>query len=144
MENNENDVKVSAEVQPKKSHTLRKIGCWVAAIAVVAIAVFVYVKFYFVFADGVKAGELNYFTNKGYVFKTYEGKLIQAGFKSPKSNGGTIVSNAFSFSVEDKAVEDKQMRCSGKTVELRYNEYLGTLPWRGVSKFVVTEIVSVR
>ena len=36
------------------------------------------------------------------------------------------------------------MRCSGKEVELHYHEYFGTLPWRGVNKFVVDSIVSVR
>ena len=128
-------------VAPKKKHTLRKIGCSIAAILLVALAVFVYVKFYFVFGEGVKAGELNYFVNKGYVFKTYEGKLIQAGFKGQAAN--TIVSNEFIFSVEDEAVADSLMKCSSRTVELHYKEYLGTLPWRGVSKFVVDGIVSV-
>ena len=93
------------------------------------------------FGEGVKAGELNYFVNKGYVFKTYEGKLIQAGFKGQAAN--TIVSNEFIFSVEDEAVADSLMKCSSRTVELHYKEYLGTLPWRGVSKFVVDGIVSV-
>ncbi|MBO6005847.1 MAG: hypothetical protein J6P49_03195 [Paludibacteraceae bacterium] len=120
---------------------MRKIGCSIAAILLVALAVFVYVKFYFVFGEGVKAGELNYFVNKGYVFKTYEGKLIQAGFKGQAAN--TIVSNEFIFSVEDEAVADSLMKCSSRTVELHYKEYLGTLPWRGVSKFVVDGIVSV-
>lgn len=69
---------------------------------------------------------------KGYVFKTYEGRLIQAGIKSRQA--GTIESNEFNFSVEDKSIADSLMRCSGKMVELRYNEYLGALPWRGVQR----------
>jgi len=36
------------------------------------------------------------------------------------------------------------MRCSGKVVEIHYKQYLGTLPWRGVNKFVVDKIVSVK
>lgn len=131
-----------AAAEPKKkSHTLRKIGCSIAAVIFVGLAVFVYVKFYFVFGEGVKAGELNYFVNKGYVFKTNEGKLIQAGFKGQA--GATVVSNEFLFSVEDQAVADSLMKCSSKTVELHYKEYFGTLPWRGVSKYVVDGIVSV-
>ena len=111
-------------------------------IVVVLLAVFVYYKFYFVFGEGVKAGNLNYFVNKGYVFKTYEGNLIQAGYRSQGT--AAIQSYEFKFSVTDKAVADSLMRCSGKTVELHYKEYLGTLPWRGVSEFVVDEIVSVQ
>lgn len=106
-----------------------------------------YFKFFFVFGDGVKAGELNQFTYKGYVFKTYEGRVIQSGFKT----GGAIVagesnlgSYIFDFSVENQAVADSLMKCSGKVVELHYKEYNGTLPWRGMQKHVVDKIISVK
>ena len=120
-----------------------KKGLTIATLIVVIVfALFLFFKFYFVFGEGVKAGELNYFVHKGYVFKTYEGKMIQSGFRS--QTAGTIQSYEFPFSVEDKAVADSLMRCSGKEVELHYNEYLGVLPWRGVNKFVVDKIVSVK
>lgn len=97
----------------------------------------------FVFGEGVKTGELNYFVYKGYIFKTYEGKIIQTGIKSLNSGTG-IQSNEFNFSVESQIVADSLMRCTGKTVELRYKEYFGSLPWRGVQKHVVYEILSVK
>ena len=111
-------------------------------IAVIVFATWIFFKFFFVFGEGVKAGELNYFVHKGYIFKTYEGKMIQAGFRS--QTAGTIQSYEFPFSVQDKTVADSLMRCSGKEVELHYKEYLGTLPWRGVNKFVVDKIISVK
>ena len=43
----------------------------------------------------------------------------------------------------DKAVADSLMRCSGRVVELRYKEYNGMLPWRGMQKYVVYEILSI-
>jgi hypothetical protein len=120
-----------------------KKGLTIATLIVVIVfALFLFFKFYFVFGEGVKAGELNYFVHKGYVFKTYEGKMIQSGFRS--QTAGTIQSYEFPFSVEDKAVADSLMRCSGRQVELHYKEYLGVLPWRGVNKFVVDKIVSVK
>jgi hypothetical protein len=33
---------------------------------------------------------------------------------------------------------------SGKDFELHYKEYMGTLPWRGVSEFVVDSILSMK
>ena len=57
-------------------HSLKKIGFIAGALLLIAFAVFFYVRFYFVFGDGVKAGELNQFTLKGVVFKTYEGWCI--------------------------------------------------------------------
>ena len=62
-----------------------------AAILAIALAGFVFFKFYFVFGEGVKAGELNFVVYKGYVFKTYEGRAIQAGFGKGKGvNAGAI------------------------------------------------------
>lgn len=119
-----------------------KFISWFIAIIVVAAAVFVYIKFYFVFGEGVKAGELNQIMYKGWVWKTYEGRLIQTGFKGAKQ-GGSIQSNEFEFSVADEAVADSLMHCSGKHVELRYKEYRGMLPWRGMQKYIVTGIESV-
>ncbi|QJB34000.1 hypothetical protein HF324_22895 [Chitinophaga oryzae] len=113
----------------------------ITIIVLVLGGIFLY-KFYFVFGRGVKAGELNYFVEKGYVFKTYEGKLIQSGYKG--RTAGTIQSNEFQFSVADERVAQQLMTASGKTVELHYKEYLGALPWRGYSPFIVDSVISVR
>ncbi|MDD6364326.1 MAG: hypothetical protein PUA47_03130 [Bacteroidales bacterium] len=108
------------------------------------------IKFCFVFGEGVKAGELNRLVYKGYIFKTYEGYIIQAGFtskggrSSSSTAGAAVQSNEFYFSVKDKAIADSLMyHCGGKNVELHYKEYLGALPWRGKEKFVVDRIVAV-
>ncbi len=124
--------------------TKGKIFTWTGVILALVLAGFIYFRFYFVFGDGVKAGELNQFIYKGYVWKTYEGKLIQAGFRgSGKGSGGAAVeSYIFDFSVEDEEVANELMRCSGKSVELHYKEYLGILPWRGMQKYVVDRVVS--
>ena len=116
-----------------------------AGILALVLAGFIFFKFYFVFGEGVKAGELNFVVYKGYVFKTYEGRAIQAGFgKGKGANAGAIQSYEFYFSITDKAVADSLMRCGGKMVELHYKEYLGTLPWRGKQRYIVDRIVSGR
>ena len=116
----------------------------VTSVILLAVLGFFFFRYYFVFGEGVKAGELNQVMYKGYVFKTYEGRLIQAGFRGASSSKGTVTmeSYVFEFSVEDKEVADSLMRCSGKSVELHYKEYLGTLPWRGMQKYVVDRIIS--
>ena len=120
-----------------------KIFAWVIVILLLAGAGFVYFKFYFVLGEGVKAGELNQIVYKGWVWKTYEGRLIQTGFRGAKKGTG-IQSNEFNFSVVDKNVADSLMLCSGKSVELHYKEYNGSLPWRGMQRYIVDKIVSVR
>lgn len=113
-----------------------------ALILLLVIAGFVYYRYYFVFGDGTKAGTMNYFVHKGYLFKPYEGRLIQAGFKTPVQ--GSVQSNEFMFSVTDEKVAQQLMQNAGAYVELHYKEYFHTLPWRGVSVFVVDSVLSVQ
>lgn len=123
----------------------KKIGCIAALVILLAGFGIFFFRYYWVFGEGVKAGELNFITYKGYIFKTYEGRLIQTGFRGGLKGSGqaSIVSNEFDFSVERKDIADSLMRCSGKAVELHYKEYKGALLWRGMSEFVVDSIISV-
>ncbi|WP_419698307.1 hypothetical protein [Mucilaginibacter sp. NFX135] len=110
-------------------------------VILVLIAGFSYQRYFFVFGEGAKAGTMNYFVKKGYLFKTYEGRLIQSGIKTPQG-GGNISSNEFMFSVTDEKVAQKLSSSAGSYLELHYKEYLHALPWRGVSVFVVDSIIS--
>ena len=83
------------DLKPKKRRS-RKGLMWFLGILILALSVFVYVRYYYVFGTGVKSGELNYLVYKGVIFKTYEGKLIQTGFRADKPEG--FQSNQFEFS----------------------------------------------
>lgn len=111
-------------------------------VIVLGLVVFVYFKYYFVLGEGVKSGELNYCVKKGYVFKTYEGKLIQSGIRSLSPN--TIQSYDFEFSVVDEKVAKTLMANAGKVFDLYYKEYNGTIPWRGFSRYIVDSIVAMK
>ncbi|MCR8556450.1 hypothetical protein KXD93_02290 [Mucilaginibacter sp. BJC16-A38] len=121
---------------------MKRIGIIVGIVIALVIVGFVYYRYYFVFGDGTKAGTMNYFVHKGYMFKTYEGRLIQSGIRTPTQ--GAIQSNEFMFSVTDQHVADQLNKSAGAYLELHYKEYLHTLPWRGVSEFVVDSVISVR
>lgn len=111
----------------------------VTGLIIVLVCLF-YFRFYFVFGEGVKSGELNYVVKKGILFKTYEGKLIQAGFKSEFA--GSIQSYEFEFSVENQKIAEQLMLKGGEIVELHYKEYFGAVPWRGFTKFVVDSVIT--
>lgn len=113
------------------------------AVILLILCLIVWYRYYRPFADdGVKAGTLNYVVHKGYIFKTYEGELIQTGLQSKAPN--SMQSNEFSFSIVDPVLAKKLEMASGKEVQLHYLEYLGTLPWRGYSKFIVDSIISIQ
>jgi hypothetical protein len=120
-----------------------KIIAIVSTLAVVALAVFVYVKFFFVYSQGVNEGDINYFQNEGFIFKTYEGKMIQTGYNS-RNTSATIQSNEFKFSVEDEQVAKQIENSSSRQIKLHWKRYLGVLPWRGNSQFVVDSVVYVQ
>jgi hypothetical protein len=97
------------------------------------------IRYYWVFGEGAKAGQLNYVVRKGIVFKTYEGKLIQSGIRA---QGASLNSYEFEFSVTDRRIAEELMAHSGDLFNLHYKEYLGALPWRGHSVYVVDSIIS--
>ena len=103
----------------------------------------IYMRYYFVFAEGVKSGYLNYAVYKGDLFKTYEGKLIQEGFAKTRTGNG-MQSNEFEFSIQDKRVFQQLEVNSGKYFDLHYKEYHNAVPWRGNTVYIVDSIVNMR
>ena len=116
-----------------------KIAVWTAVIAALALAVFIFFRFCFVYAEGVNEGDINYFQKEGFIFKTYEGKMIQTGLKNSKVQG-SIQSNEFKFSVVKESVARQLDEGSNTGVKLHWKRYLGTLPWRGNSQFIVDSV----
>ena len=116
-----------------------KVGIWASLIAVLVIAGFIFFKFCFVYAEGVNEGDINYFQKEGFIFKTYEGKMIQTGLKNTKVQG-SIQSNEFKFSVESESVARRIDEGANTGVKLHWKRYLGTLPWRGKSQFIVDSV----
>ena len=121
---------------------MRKFLGIFSVILVLVLGIFIFWRYYYVFGEGVKAGELNYMVKKGYVFKTYEGKLIQSGLRS--RTPGTVASYEFEFSVTNDSIANILMLNSGKVFELHYKEYMGTIPWRGHSVYVVDKIINMK
>ncbi len=122
--------------------TTGKVITWTSVIGVLALAVYIFFKFCFVYSEGVNEGDINYFQKEGFIFKTYEGKMIQTGLKSIKGQG-SIQSNEFKFSVVDDHVAAMINEGSNVGVKLHWKRYLGTLPWRGKSVYIVDSIYSI-
>ena len=128
--------------QPIKKGGFRKFLRWLIFLILLIAAIAFWWKYYFVFGEGVKSGELNYVVKKGNIFKTYEGKLIQSGFRS--KTPGSINSYEFEFSVTNDSIASVLMNNSGNYFDLHYKEYKGAIPWRGFSPFIVDKIISMK
>ena len=114
-------------------------GLTITLIILLALCGFAYFKYFWVFSDGTKTGELNPLTYTGYVFKTYEGEIILTGYGN-KNASGTVQSKNFKFSVADKEVAEKLSGMTGLRVTVHYKEYKGALPWRGYENAIVDSV----
>ena len=123
--------------------TSGKVITWTSLVAVLVLSLFIFFKFCFVYAEGVNEGDINYFQKEGVIFKTYEGKMIQTGLKNTKVQG-SIQSNEFKFSVVNESVAKQLDEGANTGVKLHWKRYLGTLPWRGKSQFIVDSVYVAR
>lgn len=122
--------------------TSTKVISVASVVAVLALGVWMFFRFWFPYSEGTDTGELNYFCKQGVVFKTYEGKMIQTGLKKAATTAG-VESNEFRFSVVNEELADSLMHCTGRNVTLHYKRYFHSLPWRGESVFIVDSIWTV-
>ena len=88
------------------------------------------------------AGKVLRISEKGFIFKTYEGKLNLETFGALK--GTSPIAESFDFSVEsgDTAVINQleQVSLTGERVNLYFIKRYMTFPWRGESKYFVTQV----
>ena len=117
---------------------LKKIGYWSLLVIIVLIIVFGYFKYGFTYSKGYRAGLLQKFSEKGVIFKTYEGEMI---LSSVQSNANVaLASEKFFFSVNDDAVARQMEQNQGKNVVVHYREKNGALPWIGESNYIVDSV----
>ncbi len=80
---------------------------------------------------------------RGVFFKTYEAEIVD-----PEKIADTagVYTHPRSVSVADEIVAEqlREARLSGKPVEISYEVYSATLPWRGESKIVVVSAKPAR
>ena len=117
---------------------LKKIAYWSLLIVIVVITAFFYFKYFYTYSKGYRAGLLQKISEKGMVFKTYEGEMVLSSVES--NSNVAIASEKFVFSVSDEAVAKSMEQIQGKNVVVHYTEKSGKLPWRGDSHYIVDSV----
>lgn len=112
---------------------------WKIVVLVILIfGIYFYWKYFFTYSSGIRYGLLQKFSDKGTLFKTYEGELI---LSSVTSNASVpLASEKFYFSVTDKHTADKLMHSQGRLVTLYYKQKNGALAWRGDTPYIVDSV----
>ncbi len=94
------------------------------------------------YESGVMAGKVLKISEKGIIFKTYEGKLGLESAPAMKSIGEGSEFFDFSVSKRDSLIIQRleQVSLSGERVSLHYNKRYMRFPWRGDTKYFITEV----
>ena len=120
----------------KTSKKIVRLILFVAIVLGLIVFAFLY---WGVYERGVMAGKVLRVTQKGVIFKTYEGKLNLETFGALK--GTSPIAESFDFSVESdqEAVikELEQVALSGERVNLKFVRRFAVFPWRGDTKYFV-------
>ncbi len=131
--------------QKVKRKTMSFVKKAIIVLVVLGLAVFSF--FYWAtFESGIMAGKVLRITEKGILFKTYEGKLNLETFGALK--GASPIAESFDFSVEGsekgviKALEEVAL--SGERVNLHFKKRYATFPWRGETRYFITEVERVK
>ena len=124
-----------------KRRTKKVLKITVISLLLIAIAVFSFLYFA-TYEEGVMAGKVLRVSQKGMVFKTFEGKINLETFGALK--GTSPIAESFDFSIyksETTLIEELQkVSLSGERVNLYFVKHYMTLPWRGDTKYFVTRV----
>ena len=118
--------------------TGKKFLRWLLFLIVISLAIFIYFKYFFTYSEGYRAGLLQKFSNKGMIFKTYEGEMILSSVASTREVA--LASEKFLFSVTNKDIIRQFDTLQGRNVIVHYDEKRGVLFWRGDSRYLVDSV----
>src|SRR6185369_15334258 len=117
----------------------RKIVKRVIIVAAALLLLFFAFSYWGVYERGVMAGKVLRISQKGFMFKTYEGKISLDTFGALK--GTSPIAETFDFSVESSqsAVikELENVALSGERVNLKFIKRYTSFPWRGDTKYFI-------
>ena len=126
----------------KSKRTAKKILRWIIGIVLVVLIGITSFYYFAVYEEGVMAGKVLRISEKGVMFKTYEGKLNLDTFGALK--GASPIAESFDFSVESKETEVikelQQVALSGERVNLHFVKRYKVFFWRGDTRYFVTKV----
>lgn len=90
------------------------------------------------YSKGTRAGNLIKISQKGVVFKTYEGQLNLGGIKANDQSG--LSGNIWDFSILDDEVYNTLQNYEGQQVKLYYKQRYKAMPWQGDTDYFIYEV----
>ena len=89
------------------------------------------------YSSGTRTGVVIKVSQKGFIFKTYEGELNLGGFS--QGEGTIITKNIWNFSIQknDTAIYNAITRSEGKQIRLHYKEVIKHFFWQSETSYFI-------
>ena len=116
----------------------KKVIKWLLILIIIFGVSLIYWKYFFTYSEGYRAGLLQKFSNKGAIFKTYEGEIILSSVSSNRDVA--IASEKFLFTVTNKSLVRQFDTLQGQSVIVHYKQKNASLFWRGDSPYLVDSV----
>lgn len=106
-----------------------------ALIALVLLAVaYTALTLWWTYSDGERAGVIQKFGRKGYIFKTWEGELAMTTVPG-------VAPVIWEFSCRDSEAAERLGAAVGKRVTVHYQQHVGIpVSWFGETPYFVTDV----
>jgi hypothetical protein len=125
-------------IQDRRRTGVVKVMRAIVILLILGLGIFFYWKYAFTYSSGNRYGLLQKFSQRGTLFKTYEGEMVLSSVRS--NQNVPLASEKFFFSVNNKNVAQQLMNMQGQYVTVHYKEKNGTLPWRGDYPYIVDSV----
>lgn len=91
------------------------------------------------YSKGERAGTISKLSERGYVFKTFEGVLNEGGYSGET---GTLTPRYWDFSCKLDSVTPKLQKAlkTGERVTLKFREKFFRFPWNGDTKYFIVDV----
>lgn len=129
---------------PQSSGRRRRRGCsllvWTTVIALIAGGIAFYIRYFIPHTSESKTrGYVTVVEKRGIIFKTFEGEMVS---ETRLSDTTRVYSRDFQFSIPDDSLGRllQGFQSTGRPVEITTKKYYGTLPWRGATNTILTDI----
>lgn len=123
-----------------RHHRFRRFILWTLLIVLIGGGLTFYIRYLTPYVSEAQVrGYIVSVERRGIFFKTYEGVMAT---ESALVDTTSVYQRDLTFSVTDPAVVEKLRgyQGTGQPVTLTYERYYGSLPWRGASTVVATDV----
>jgi hypothetical protein len=134
------DPKDIGHSSPKKNKFRKFLT--IALLLLILVGIIYYFICGLTYSRGTRSGILTKVSEKGFVFKTYEGELIVGGLS--QGDGTVLPATVFKFSVRDKDVYDKLEADQGRKIILHYKQVIKNFFWQGESDYFVYDVTFIK